>query len=143
MPVFSRDINNVNFNMMEELMKPNIFHIYIVYQNSSRRYGSISRDRLIVDVTNKYGSITRDRLIVDVTNKSRLDLYQYFYIKQGKQVYLDNQNDFKAYRLKLLARTYVSTFLYAQAIIENLWIRLNIYTFLEVSNSVHVSDIAQ
>jgi hypothetical protein len=24
-----------------------------------------------------------------------------------------------------------------------LWIRLNIYTFLEVSNSVHVSDIAQ
>ena len=128
MPVFSRDINNVNFNMMEELMKPNIFHIYIVYQNSSRRYGSISRDRLIVDVTNKYGSITRDRLIVDVTNKygsitrdrlivdvtnkygsitrdrlivdvtnkSSLDLYQYFYIKQSKQLYLDNQNDFKA-----------------------------------------------
>ena len=27
------------------------------------------------------------------------------YIKQGKQVYLDNQNDFKASRLKLLART--------------------------------------
>jgi hypothetical protein len=86
----------------------------------TNKYGSITRDRLIVDVTNKYGSITRDRLIVDVTNKSCLDLYQYFYIKQGKQVYLDNQNDFKAYRLKLLARTYVSTFLYAQAIIENL-----------------------
>jgi hypothetical protein len=40
----------------------------------------------------KYGSITRDRLLLDVTNKSSLDLYQYFYIKQGKQVYLDNQN---------------------------------------------------
>ena len=35
-------------------------------------------------------------LEIDVTNKSSLDLYQYFYIKQGKQVYLDNQNDFKA-----------------------------------------------
>ena len=53
----------------------------------------------------KYGSITRDRLLLDVTNKSSLDLYQYFHIKQGKQVYLDNQNDFKASRLKLLART--------------------------------------
>jgi hypothetical protein len=71
----------------------------------TNKYGSITRDRLIVDVTNKYGSITRDRLIVDVTNKSRLDLYQYFYIKQGKHVYLDNQNDFKASRLKLHART--------------------------------------
>ena len=53
----------------------------------------------------KYGSITRDRLLLDVTNKSSLDLYQYLYIKQGKQVYLDNQNDLKASRLKLLART--------------------------------------
>jgi hypothetical protein len=41
----------------------------------------------------KYSSITRDRLLLDVSNKSSLDLYQYFYIKQGKQVYLDNQND--------------------------------------------------
>jgi hypothetical protein len=73
--------------------------------NFSRKYGSITRDRLLLDVTNKYGSITRDRLLLDVTNKSSLDLYQYFYIKQGKQVYLDNQNDFKASRLNLLART--------------------------------------
>jgi hypothetical protein len=49
--------------------------------------------------------LVRDRLLLDVTNKSSLDLYQYFYTKQGKQVYLDNQNDFKASRLKLLART--------------------------------------
>ena len=62
----------------------------------TNKYGSITRDRLLLDVTNKYGSITRDRLLLDVTNKSSLDLYQYFYIKQGKQVYLDNQNDFKA-----------------------------------------------
>jgi hypothetical protein len=53
----------------------------------------------------KYGSITRDRFLLDVTNKSSLDLCQYFYIKQGKQLYLDNQNDFKASRLILLART--------------------------------------
>jgi hypothetical protein len=53
----------------------------------------------------KYSSITRDKLLLDVANKSSLDFYQYFYIKQGKQVYLDNQNDFKASRLKLLART--------------------------------------
>ena len=53
----------------------------------------------------KYGSITRDRLLLDVTNKNSLDLYQYFYIKQGKHVYLDNQNDFKTSRLKLHART--------------------------------------
>jgi hypothetical protein len=71
----------------------------------TNKYGSITRDRLLLDVTNKYGSITRDRLLLDVTNKSSLDLYQYFYIKQGKQVYLDNQNDFKASRLNLLART--------------------------------------
>ena len=71
----------------------------------ANKYGSITRDRIIVDVTNKYGSITRDRLLLDVANKSSLDLYQYFYIKQGKQVYLDNQNDFKASRLNLLART--------------------------------------
>jgi hypothetical protein len=48
----------------------------------------------VVDPTNqncscKYGSITRDRLLLDVINKSSLDLYQYLYIKQGKQVYLD------------------------------------------------------
>ena len=53
----------------------------------------------------KYSSITRDKLLLDVANKSSLDFYQYFYIKQGKQVYLDNQNDFKASRLKLLVRT--------------------------------------
>jgi hypothetical protein len=52
----------------------------------------------------KYGSITRDRLLLDVTNKNSLDLYQYFYIKQGKHVYLDNQNDFKTSILKLHAR---------------------------------------
>jgi hypothetical protein len=45
-------------------------------------------------------SITRDRLLLDVTNKSSLDLYQYIYIKQGKQVYLDKQNEFKASWLK-------------------------------------------
>jgi hypothetical protein len=71
----------------------------------TNKYSSIARDRLLLDVTNKYSSITRDRLLLDVTNKSSLDLYQYFYIKQSKQVYLDNQNDFKASRLKLLART--------------------------------------
>ena len=38
-------------------------------QNFSRRYGSITRDRLLLDVANKYGSITRDRLLLDVTNK--------------------------------------------------------------------------
>jgi hypothetical protein len=53
----------------------------------------------------KYCSITRYRLLLDVTNKSSLDLYQYIYIKQGKQVYLDKQNEFKASWLKLLART--------------------------------------
>ena len=66
---------------------------------------SIQSDPTNQNFSRKYGSITRDRLLLDVTNKSSLDLYQYFYIKQGKQLYLDNQNDFKASRLKLLART--------------------------------------
>ena len=65
----------------------------------------MSSDPTNQNFSRKYGSITRARLLLDVTNKSSLDLYQYFHIKQGKQVYLDNQNDFKASRLKLLART--------------------------------------
>ena len=55
---------------------------------------SIQSDPTNQNFSRKYGSITRDRLLLDVTNKSSLDLYQYFYIEPGRQVYLDNQNDF-------------------------------------------------
>jgi hypothetical protein len=71
-------------------MQNNTFWNYV----NEIQYICMGSDPTNQNVSRKYGSITRDRLLLDVTNKSSLDLYQYFYIEPGRQVYLDNQNDF-------------------------------------------------
>lgn len=48
---------------------------------------------------------TRWRLLEDVYSKSSLDFYQQCYVGMGRQNYLNDNNNFRASRLKLLART--------------------------------------
>ena len=48
---------------------------------------------------------TRRRPLEDVYSKSSLDFYQQCYVGTGRQNYLNDNNNFRASRLKLLART--------------------------------------
>ena len=58
-----------------------------------------------INTNTLHGDDTRRRLLEDVSSKSSLDFYQQCYVGTGRQNYLNDNNNFRASRLKLLART--------------------------------------
>jgi hypothetical protein len=59
-----------------------------------RHASGMGSDPTNQNFSRKYGSITRDRLLLDVTNKSSLDLYQYFYMTLFTKICKYNLNFF-------------------------------------------------